>query len=253
MASVYLRRGARVLITDNNGERGERCVGELPAAGELHFLRADTRSDEDWNLALNWCRQHWDGLDTLVNNAGVAAAGRFERIDLSDWEWIIGINLQGVVRGCHHAVPLFKTQRRGRIINIASLAAIASAAGMSSYNVTKAGVVSLSETLRHELAPYGISVTVACPSFFRTNLGESLRSPEPGMEKAVGRLLEGGRLNAGQVAERIIQAAGKGRFMVLPDREGALLWRLKRYLPFLHERMAARLGRRFKVKLEGGL
>jgi NAD(P)-dependent dehydrogenase (short-subunit alcohol dehydrogenase family) len=107
------------------------------------------------------------GLGVLVNNAGVGAGGRFERIPLEDWDWIWEINLKGVVRGCRTFVPL--------------LAAIMNLPAMSSYNVTKAGVLSLSETLRLELEPYGVHTTVVCPAYFRTSLGDRLRSPDPGV------------------------------------------------------------------------
>src|SRR5690606_11174933 len=107
---------------------------------------------------------------------------------MADWEWIIDINLKGVVRGCRAFTPMMKKQGSGQLVNIASLAAVANAPTMSSYNVTKAGVVSLSETLRHELAPYGIGVTVVCPSFFQTNLADTLLTPETGMDTTVRQL-----------------------------------------------------------------
>lgn len=250
LAEQYLQQGHRVLITDILDERGRQAEAELGRFGAIHFMRADTTSDDHWEALVEWTQKHWQGLDVLVNNAGVAASGRIDRIPMADWDWIIDINLKGVVRGCRSFVPLFKTQGNGQIINIASLAAVVCPPAMSSYNVTKAGVVALSETLRHELAPYGIQVTVACPGFFQTNLAESLRTPESGMDSTVRKLLAGGKLTAEQVAQRILAAAAQDRFLVLPHVEGKAVWWIKRYIPFLFNRGVAAAGRKMKAKLE---
>ena len=71
-----------------------------PLAGEPAFQQHDVRSAEDWQRVLAWCESTWGGLDVLVNNAGVAAAGRIERLQISDWDWILDINLKGAVLGC---------------------------------------------------------------------------------------------------------------------------------------------------------
>ncbi len=89
---------------------------------------------------------------------------------LDEWRWITEINLFGVVRGTRTFVPLFKRQRSGHIVNVASLAGLVHPAGMASYNAVKAAVVALTETTGHELAAYGVRASVVCPSYFRTNL-----------------------------------------------------------------------------------
>lgn len=250
LAEGYLDRGAKVLITDINTERGEATLFELKGRGDLHFVKANTCVDGDWDTLVNWCQQHWGGLDVLVNNAGVAGAGRIDKVSMDDWDWIIDINLKGVVRGCRAFTPMMKQQGSGKIINIASLAAVANAPTMSSYNVTKAGVVALSETLRYELAPYGIGVTVVCPSFFQTNLAESLRSPEQGMDGTIRKLLATGKLSADDVAKRIIDGASRNRFMILPHTEGKLLHLVKRLLPPVFNYALADAGRKAWLKME---
>jgi NAD(P)-dependent dehydrogenase (short-subunit alcohol dehydrogenase family) len=250
LAKAYLKTGAQVLITDINEQRGNEAEFELKALGEVRFVKANTTLDSDWQMLLDWVQKNWKGLDVLVNNAGVAASGRIDKISMEDWDWIIDINLKGVIRGCRTFVPLFKQQKGGHIVNIASLAAVANAPTMSSYNVTKAGVVSLSETLRHELAPYGIHTTVVCPSFFQTNLADTMRTPEQGMDQTVRKLLAGGRLSADQVAERIVRAQQKQRFLELPHTEGKALALIKRYTPVLYNFGLADAGRRLYKKLE---
>jgi len=86
-------------------------------------------------------------VDMLINNAGVAVGGPVGEVPLADWEWMMGINLWGVIYGCHAFVPRFKQQRRGAILNVASAAGLLSIPSLAPYNVSKAGVVALSETL----------------------------------------------------------------------------------------------------------
>lgn len=250
LAENYLKSGAKVLITDINDEIGHATCSELGTLGEIHFQRADTRSEADWDALHNWCEQHWGGLDILINNAGVAAAGTIDKAPLEDWQWIIDVNLLGVVLGCKTFSNAFKEKGAGQIINIASLAAIANAPLMASYNVTKAGVVSLSETLCHELTAYGINVSVVCPSFFKTNLGDTFRTTEAGMHKTLDKLLSGGKMSANDVAKYTIKQAQKNQFMILPHREGRLLWRLKRTTPGVFHRLVAKAGKKTKKQLE---
>jgi NAD(P)-dependent dehydrogenase (short-subunit alcohol dehydrogenase family) len=250
LVEQYLARGDRVLFTDIHHERAGETLSALQSRGELHFLQADVCRGEDWSRLVEWTGHHWGGLDVLVNNAGVAASGRFDRIPMEDWEWIIEVNLKSVVRGCRAFVPMMKQQRSGHLVNIASLAAFGSVPAMSSYNVTKSGVVSLSETLRYELAPYGIRTTVACPAFFQSNLAESLRSTEPSMEQTVRKLLSRGKLSADQVAAIIVQGQLRGRFLVLPQSVGRKLHFTKRFLPFLFSRELRRLAGQYYRKFE---
>ena len=121
---------------------------------------------------------------------------------------------------------------------------------MGSYNVTKAGVISLSETLRFELAPYGIHTTVVCPGFFRTNLHESMRTPEPGMIETVDKLLSSDELNANQIAEMIKQAVAKQQFFLLPHKSGRRAYWIKRFLPFVFNRVMLKGAERLQGKLE---
>jgi len=250
LAQAYLERGDRVLITDINRQRGLDTQAALSFAGDIQFLQADVCSDSDWASLLHWVETHWGRLDVLVNNAGVAASGRFDRISMDDWDWIIELNLKSAIRGCRTFVPMMKKQGRGHLVNISSLAAIASVPVMSSYNLTKSAVVSLSETLRYELMPYGIRTTVVCPGFFQSNLAESLRTTEPSMQATVRKLLASGKLSAEQVAHIIVRAQHRGRFLVLPQQVGKSLYFIKRFLPFLYQRGLRQASERLRRKLE---
>ena len=192
-------------------------------------IKLDVTSGEDWAAARDWCEREWRGLDVLVNNAGVAAGGRFEKIGVADWDWIWEINVKGVVRGCRTFTPDFKARGSGHLVNVASLAAIMNLPAMSSYNVTKAAVLSLSETLRLELEPYGVRTTVVCPGFVRTNLESRLRSPDPAIARLMHRLMVSSKVTAEDVAEQVVDAVARGRFLVLTHKDGRRSALLKRF------------------------
>src|SRR5690606_39950643 len=109
---------------------------------------------------------------------------------------------------------------RGRIINMASLAARMQAPAMSNYNVAKAGVVALSESLLVELKPLGIDVHVVCPSFVQTNLLSSFRGPAPAMKAQVGKLLDSSPISAAEIAAYIHEEVARGSFLILPHEQG---------------------------------
>ncbi|WP_326595471.1 SDR family NAD(P)-dependent oxidoreductase [Streptomyces sp. NBC_01803] len=243
IVSHYAAAGWRVLIAD------VAEPGALPA-GDVSYQRLDVRSEEDWQRVRAWCESAWGGLDVLVNNAGVAAAGRMERIAPADWEWILGINLNGVIAGCRTFAPVFKEQRGGHLVNISSLAGLMNLPGMASYNVTKAAVISLSETLRYELEPWNIRTTVVCPGFVPTNLGSRLRSPDPVLADVAHKMLAKGTVTPEQVAERVAEAVDKGRFLVHTHREVRVVVALKRLLPRLVDRQITKGWRQMKDELE---
>jgi NAD(P)-dependent dehydrogenase (short-subunit alcohol dehydrogenase family) len=228
-AERFARAGWRVCIGDVNDTRGAETVRVL---GEgAFYLRCDVRREEDLRAVADTLQERWGGVDVVMNNAGVAGAGAIEDVPLSDWEWIIDINLLGVVRGCRVFTPMLKRQGRGHIVNVASMAGLLDVPMMSSYNATKAAVVSLSETLHNELADSGVGVSVVCPSFFKTNLHESMRTDNPGLRTAMHKLLERSPVTAEDIADQIFRAVERREFYVLPHAEGRRAWWLKRLLP----------------------
>jgi NAD(P)-dependent dehydrogenase (short-subunit alcohol dehydrogenase family) len=240
LATRYAQDGRRVLLTDQDPDALERAVAGIGAAhaDRLATLVLDVRLDEDWDAARAWVASHWGGLDVLVNNAGVATGGRFEHLPTEDWDWILQINLMGVVRGCRTFVPMMREQRSGHLVNIASAAGLLNPPVMASYNVVKAGVVSLSETLRHELEPAGITTSVVCPTFFRTGLAGTFRTPDEAVRRTMEKLVTQSSVPADVIAGRIQAGVAKGRFLILTDREGAVAYAVKRFVPPLFRREA---------------
>ncbi|WP_299734670.1 SDR family oxidoreductase [uncultured Endozoicomonas sp.] len=237
----FARAGYAVCVADINQERGDRTVETLKSLGvDAYYQHCDVRSDADVDGMITSAVQRWGHIDVLVNNAGVASGGRIETTSIEDWQWVIDINLLGVARGCKSITPVFKQQKAGHIVNIASLAGLVNAPMMSSYNATKSAVVGLSETLRVELEPFGVNTSVVCPAFFQTNLGESFRSGDAHMKKVVDKLLSSSSVTADDVAEDIFKAVQNKTFYVLPHKEGRWLWRLKRHFPSLFKGLVSR-------------
>lgn len=239
--------GYRVAIADIHRTRAEDVCRTLAALEAEHFfVECDVRREQDLRRAVDRVIRRWQQLDVMVNNAGVAGAGLFEAVPLADWEWLLDINLLGTVRGCRAAITPMKRQRSGHIVNIASMAALTPPPAMASYNATKAAVVNLSETLRAELAPEGIHVSVVCPSFFRTNLGESLRAPDPLTRARFERLMEHNDVTAEQIAARVLKAVEQKQFLILPHPEGRKAWRRKRLFPERFYRGMERIAVKFR-------
>jgi NAD(P)-dependent dehydrogenase (short-subunit alcohol dehydrogenase family) len=215
LADAFEARGDRVVVADIR-----------PADREPH-LHLDVRSDDDWAAARGWVEQEWDGLDVLVNNAGVAGGGRLDVAGLDEWQWITEINLFGVVRGTRTFTPVFKRQRSGHVVNIASLAGLVHPAGMASYNAVKAGVVALSETTGHELAEYGVRCTCVCPSYFRTGLVETMQGTDTAVGEVIGALVAAAPLGPADIAAAVLEGMDRGEELVLPDEAARAAYRLK--------------------------
>jgi NAD(P)-dependent dehydrogenase (short-subunit alcohol dehydrogenase family) len=222
--------------TGSTGGSGSTSGGGVSTGstdGEATGVRLDITSDDDWAAALGWVEEHWGGLDVLVNNAGVAGGGRIDVAGIDEWQWIVDVNLLGAVRGCRAFTPAFKRQRSGKIVNVASLAGLVHPAGMASYNAVKAGVVALTETLGHELAGYGVTAHVVCPSYFRSDLLSSRRGADRAIEAVVTHLVETSPFTAEQIAAAVLAGIDAGDELILPDPMARAAYDLK-----LHDRAA---------------
>jgi NAD(P)-dependent dehydrogenase (short-subunit alcohol dehydrogenase family) len=239
IALRWARDGWRLALADVNEVGLAQTLELVREAGAEGFTqRCDVRDYSQLTALAQACEEQFDGIDVIVNNAGVASGGFFNELTLEDWEWQISINLMGVVKGCKAFLPLLE-RSKGRIVNIASMAALMQAPAMSNYNVAKAGVVALSESLLVELRQQDIAVHVVCPSFFQTNLLDSFRGPTPAMKVQVGKLLESSPISAADIADYIHAEMAKGSFMILPHEMGRMAWALKQKNPHaLYDEMA---------------
>ena len=241
LATAFLERGDRVMVADL--APAESRPESIPA--DARYLRLDVRSEDEWQAARDEIDEVWGGLDVLVNNAGIAQGGRIEMLTEDDWRLITDINLLGVARGCRTFVPMLKKQGRGRVVNTASLAGLVHPPTMSSYTAVKAAVVAISESLRWELEPFGVDVSVICPSFFRTNLASSLNSSDPAAAEFASKLITRAKLDADQIAAEVMLALDAGEFLILPDPDARKNYRAKRLLPAVYAKTMLDMGRAF--------
>lgn len=170
------------------------------------------------------------GIDILMNNAGVGDGGLFEEYDLEHWEWMVGINQMSVVYGCHYFIPAFKQQKSGHIINTASLAAVACAPMMGAYNMTKAAVVAISETLYAELMDFNIGVSCLQPFYFKTNIAQFAKGGDE-VKFATEAMIKFSGLKADEVAKECMDRSAKGELYILIPKLARHMWLLKRLFP----------------------
>jgi NAD(P)-dependent dehydrogenase (short-subunit alcohol dehydrogenase family) len=237
MCGVLAARGARIVAADVNlaaaTATAERC------GPQVHAVQCDVADLPAVERLAALTEELLGGVDLLVNNAGVAVAGRVGEVPIADWKWVVDVNLWGVVHGCHVFVPKLRAQKHGHILNVASAAGMIAMPMMGPYNATKAAVVALSETLYAELADDGIGVSVLCPSFFPTNLTKSPRtSVDEKVHRAAMRLVESGGWTATQIAEAALDAVDDGALHVTPQLDIRWAWRLKRLAPKMFQRVA---------------
>jgi NAD(P)-dependent dehydrogenase (short-subunit alcohol dehydrogenase family) len=237
LAKKYASEGWSVCIADIQAEEGIKIASGLSQeyGKDCFFHHLDITSDAQWQELVGIISERWQGLDALVNNAGVAASGDIDTFSMKDFHWAVNINLMGAVKGCHVCVPLLK-ESKGLLINVASMAGLLHMGGMSAYNVSKAGMVALSEGLLSELDPYGVKVSVVCPTFFQSNLAKSMRSDNPDAAKIAARLHAATGITAESIAATVFEDSRKGKHYILGGTRlsDRTIWRLKRYLPALY-------------------
>lgn len=221
-----------ICIADINQERGDETVNALIAKGaNAFYVHCDITSDSDVQRLAQTIDSRWGGVDYVFNNAGVATGGSLLDESIEQWQWVFDINVLGMVRVSRALLPLMRKQGGGYFINIASQAGLTPIPYMGSYNAVKAAVVSFSETMKLELAPDNINVSVVCPSFFKTNLDESMRSSNPASHKMLNKFFAKADMTKEDVAEAIYQQFSKKQFLILTHKLGKRAFLLKKLLP----------------------
>ena len=228
-ALALARDGARLLLGDVNLAGAEE-TGRLASAvgAETVAMHCDVSQLASVEAAAARATGLWGGIDLLVNNAGIAAAGKVGEQSLSDWEAVVGVNLWGPIFACHVFLPMMQRQRRGFILNVSASASFLSLPEMGAYNVTKAALVSLSETMHSELAADGIHVSALCPTFVKTNLMDTARFSNPGLAKVATALFLRTHATVDEVVEAGLHGVLKNQLIVIPQLDGRVLWRVKR-------------------------
>lgn len=233
------RRGGKILVADRDLSGAEQTAQQVVALGaRAEAVSCDVAELANVERLAASADQFFGGVDLVVNNAGVAVSGQIGDVPVTDWEWILRINLWGVIYGCHVFAPRFRALRSGHILNVASAAGLLCSPDMGPYNVTKAGVIALSETLYSELQPFGVGVTVLCPTFFKTNIIAGARATEQSalIGAFVEKLSSQSKIQAGDVARIALESCDAGRLYSVPMADGQWAWRIKRVAPGLYYR-----------------
>lgn len=245
-ATELARRGGRVVCSDIDLDAATATADTLRSTGtEASAVRCDVTDVDDVYRLADAARSFFGGAPTVViNNAGVGAGGApIGEIDLGDWKWVLGVNLWGPIHGCHVFAPMLRDAGRpAGIVNVASAAAFGAAPGMAAYNVSKAGTLSLSETLSAELAGTGVTVTALCPTFVKTNIVHAGRISEASTNLA-DNLMRWIGFSPDRVARMCLDTLDRGGLYCMPQPEARIGWGIKRFTPTVYTRAAGLITR----------
>ena len=204
MARSFSAAGMRVAIADIEEHALERAAASFaPNNTEVIALRVDVTDRESMARAADDTERAFGKVHVVCNNAGVGLTGPLEEMSFADWDWVVGVNLHGVINGVQTFVQrILAHGEGGHVVNTASMAGQVAIPGFSVYNTTKFAVVGLSESMRAELAVHDVGVSVLCPGFVKTNIftcernrpevfGATADAPEPMDLTAYEGFLEG--------------------------------------------------------------
>jgi len=270
------RAGWQVAIVDINRAESEETLRAVEQAGGTGRVElCDVTDVEAWRDLGARLQTDWPRLDLLINNAGMFSSGRIGNLDLAEMEQVVRLNLLSVIYGCDTMTPWLADSARARgeagrdgplrpgffwrpqivprptIINVASIFAYYCPPQMAIYNLTKAGVIALSETLYTELRDQGIGVTVVCPGPMQTQFAARATIHSQAMRQLTELYVRRSRLTPERVAAAALRSTRRRRklYVVMGIRE-RWLWRIKRFMPRLLLSRVARRVRRDLASLE---
>ncbi|MBI2751010.1 MAG: SDR family oxidoreductase [Burkholderiales bacterium] len=266
-ARIGAKLGMNLVLADVQQDALDRTVAEMQAAGApVLAMRVDVSKAEQMQALADAAFQRFGAPHFVFNNAGVGAGGLVWENTLQDWEWVLGVNLMGVVHGVRLFTPMMLAAAKadpsyqGHIVNTASMAGLLNAPNMGIYNVSKHAVVSLSETLYQDLALVTdqISASVLCPFFVPTGISQSHRNrpgdlnsadAKPTRSQLIGQAMSdkavsSGKITAAEVAQRVFDAIVSGQFYIYshPKAIGSVQTRIEDVMlarnptdPFAHK------------------
>ncbi|HPW30033.1 MAG TPA: SDR family oxidoreductase [Rhodoferax sp.] len=266
-ARIGAKLGMNLVLADVQQDALDRTVAEMQAAGApLLAMRVDVSKADQMQALADAAFARFGAPHFVFNNAGVGAGGLIWENSLQDWEWVLGVNLMGVVHGVRLFTPMMLAAAKadpsyqGHIVNTASMAGLLNAPNMGIYGVSKHAVVSLSETLYQDLALVTdqISASVLCPFFVPTGISQSHRNrpdelkvpgAKPTQSQLIGQAMSdkavgSGKITAAEVAQMVFDAIAANRFYIYshPKSIGSVQTRLEDILqarnptdPFAHK------------------
>jgi NAD(P)-dependent dehydrogenase (short-subunit alcohol dehydrogenase family) len=177
MAEAFAGAGAKLVLADVDDDALAVAAESLRGQNvPVLTIRLDVTDRDAFAAAAKQAADEFGAIHVLCNNAGVYRGGRLDAVTYQDWDWVMGVNVGGVVNGLQSVLPYIKEAGEGHVVNTASMAGVAGISGLGVYNASKFAVVGMSEALRGDLADSGIGVSVLCPGMVRTRILESERN-----------------------------------------------------------------------------
>jgi NAD(P)-dependent dehydrogenase (short-subunit alcohol dehydrogenase family) len=236
LAQRFAAEGMRLALADIEADPLEAVASDLRGGGvEVITVVTDVSDGDQVDALGDAVMQAYGGVHVVCNNAGVGGGGLMQDLTTADWQWVLGVNLWGVIHGMRVFLPRLLAQGEGHIVNTASLAGLVATPFMGPYNASKFAVVAISETTFQELRLTGsdVGISVLCPGWVRTRIAESARNrpdalaqrpapPEGGPTGAMASVIEGlvaGGLPPEEVADHVIDAIRTRRLWILTHPE----------------------------------
>ena len=244
MALAFAAEGMDLALADVDEVNLSSVQEEVLAKGVRTItLKVDVSNAQQVEIFRDQTLTRLGGVHVVCNNAGVSPLGAVWENSAADWQWILGVNLWGVVHGVRAFAPHLIAQDEGHIINTASVSGLISPPGSGAYNVTKHAVVALSESLHHDLRERNskVGVSVLCPAYVPTGIVDSERSRPKELaastkseqtlarEAMLRKAVKSGKVSADQVAQAVVAAIKDERFYILthPKIKGAIQARME--------------------------
>ena len=277
-ARIAARLGMNLVLADVQKDALERSEQEMRSSGaQVLAMQVDVSKAEQVQALAAACKERFGAPHFVFNNAGVGSGGLVWENSIQDWQWVLGVNLMGVVHGVHYFTPMMLEAAasdplyRGHIVNTASMAGLLNPPNMGVYNVSKHAVVSLTETLYQDLSLVTdqVSASVLCPFFVPTGINQShrnkpdaLKDEQPTRSQLIGQAMSdkavgSGKVTAAEVAQMVFDAMTSNRFYIYshPKSIGSVQTRMEDILqarnptdPFAHK---PELGVELKKALRG--
>ena len=248
LAFEFARKGAILALTSRSLKRLRRAAKEIasafPDVPVPLTLPCDVADREKVRGIMKNCMVHLGGIDILINNAGIGVYGETERTHLEDFRSVMEVNFFGSINCIFEALPLLNKNEKGKIVNIASIAALHGVPYLGAYGASKAALVALSQSLRAELAKNGISIMIVYPGYTQTNFFEN--------EKKTGGAQRppGPYASPQKIAKTIVRAVEKDKRDLVLSLKGKALAFSRSFLPWLVERSMERITDKLQDKKE---